>query len=65
MAFFEVASCPVTYSTRPAARVATRQADGGGGEVRRLTPSGEMRTRRSAASEANADAAGTATSMAR
>ena len=60
-----VASSPATNSATPAPSVASRHADGGGGAARRLTPSGEIRTRRSAASAASADAAGTATSMAR
>src|SRR5580704_15257393 len=58
-----VASSPATNSTTPAPSVASRHAGGGGAQ--RLTPSGEIRTRRSEASAASADAAGTATSMAR
>ena len=65
MVFAVVARSPATNSTRPMPSVSSRHADGGGGEVRRLTPSGEIRTRRSASSDATADAAGTATSMAR
>src|SRR5258707_14453457 len=65
MVFAVVARSPATNSTRPMPSVSSRQADGGGAEVRRLTPSGEIRTRRSASSAAAADVAGTATSMAR
>jgi hypothetical protein len=42
-----------------------RQVRGGGGETFRLTPSGEIRTRRSDSSVTMAAAAGTATSTAR
>ena len=65
MDLWVVASSPTRNSATPAASVVSRHADGGGGDARRLTPSGEIRTRRSAASEARAEAAGTATSMAR
>ena len=64
MLFAVVARSPATNSTKPMPSVSSRHADGGGEEVRRLTPSGEIRTRRSASSDAAADAAGTATSMA-
>ena len=46
-------------STTPASSGTIRQAVGGGGVTRRLTPSGEIRTRRSDSSEEIADAAGT------
>src|SRR5271169_7178460 len=65
MDLLEVASIPATNSATPAASVVSRHADGGGGDTRRLTPSGEIRTRRSAASDAMAEAAGTATSRPR
>ena len=65
MDFVVVASSPAANSARPTPSVSSRQADGGGGEARRLTPSGEIRTRRSASCDAAADAAGTATSRAR
>jgi hypothetical protein len=43
MLFAVVASSPATNSTRPMPSVSSRHADGGGAEVRRLTPSGEIR----------------------
>src|ERR1039458_1977600 len=52
-------------SAMPAASGASRHGDGGGGVARLVTPSGEIRTRRSASSDAAADASGTATSSAR
>ena len=47
-----VASAPAMNSAMPAASGASRQADDGGGVARLVTPSGEIRTRRSASSEA-------------
>src|SRR5579862_2619210 len=49
----------------PAASGASRHGDGGGGVARLLTPSGEIRTRRSASTDVAAEASGTATSNAR
>src|ERR1700730_16963044 len=65
MAFRVVASSPTTNSATPAASVVSRHADGDGGDTRRLTPSGELRTRRSAVSGAKPEAPGTATSTPR
>src|SRR6202008_1582930 len=59
-----VTSSPATYVTMPTASTVSRHGDGGGGETRRLTPSGETCTRRSDSSAATADATGTATSIA-
>ena len=60
-----VASAPAMNSAIPVASGASRQADGRGGVARRVTPSGEIRTRRSASSDAIAAASGTATSKPR
>ncbi len=51
-------------SASPATSGAARQADGGFGVVRRLTPSGETVTRRRASRAATAAATGTPTSTA-
>src|ERR1039457_3048578 len=60
-----VASAPAMNSAAPATSGASRHGDGGGGVARLVTPSGEIRTRRSASSDAAAEASGTVTSSAR
>ena len=52
-------------SARPASSGSTRQARGGAGVTRRVTPSGEMFTRRSASRAATAAATGTPTATTR
>src|SRR6266496_2157524 len=53
---------PATNSTIPASSGASRHRLGAGGVALRLTPRGEICTRRSDSSEATADTSGTATS---
>src|ERR1039457_987627 len=65
MSLLLVASAPAMNSAAPATSGASRHGDGGGGVARLVTPSGEIRTRRSARSDAAAEASGTATSSAR
>ena len=63
MVFVVVMCTPKRNSAMPATSGASRQAEGAGGVARRVTPSGEMRTRRSETSAATAAATGTTTSM--
>ena len=59
IACLEVRASPRVSRARPASSGAIRQAEGSGGVTRRLTPSGEMRTRSSDSSAAMTAAAGT------
>ncbi len=63
--FAEVRCRPTMNRTMPASSGTIRHAVGGDGVTRLLTPSGEIRTRRSDSSEEMAEAAGTPTSTAR
>ena len=57
-----VTASPATNREMPTSSGASRQWLGAGGDILRLTPSGEIWTRRKASSDATAATTGTATS---